>query len=162
MLERITGIPVDILCGGNLSEYCVAEIMSWAQNRKTTRVEDVAYSLLGLFNINMPLLYGEGNKAFVRLQEEILKSTGDYSLFAWTDRRPSIDNIFASSPSQFRKLAEDAKYTKDQSMDLTSITPPSVWGSVLRLHILLGTETEDGCFPAYLNCQCDEGPVCIM
>jgi hypothetical protein len=51
--------------------------------RETTREEDVAYCLLGIFDINMPLLYGEGGKAFKRLQEEITKQSTDQSLFAW-------------------------------------------------------------------------------
>ncbi|KAI6036080.1 hypothetical protein BKA83DRAFT_4459640 [Pisolithus microcarpus] len=51
---------------------CIAHIMSWAANRKTTRVEDRAYSLLGSFGVNMPMLYGEGSKAFQRLQLEII------------------------------------------------------------------------------------------
>jgi hypothetical protein len=58
--------------------------MSWAAYRQTTQVEDRAYSLLGLFNISFPLVYGEGWKAFGRLQEEILKVSTDQSIFAWT------------------------------------------------------------------------------
>ena len=161
ILKEITGIPVDILRDGNLSEYCVAEIMSWAWNRDTTRVEDMAYSLLGLFNINLPLLYGEGNKAFVRLQEEILRTTGDYSLLAWTDDTPSFEeSIFASSPRQFRKRT--SAYTKDPSLDLASISPPSVWGGLLRIQLRLGPGTEGGDFPACLNCQCDGNWICII
>jgi hypothetical protein len=57
--------------------------MSWASKRVTTRPEDVAYCLLGIFGINMPLLYGEGDKAFLRLQEEIIKTSDDHSIFAW-------------------------------------------------------------------------------
>ncbi|OTB05120.1 hypothetical protein M426DRAFT_57508, partial [Hypoxylon sp. CI-4A] len=57
--------------------------MRWISRRKTTRPEDMAYCLLGIFNINMPLIYGEGEKAFTRLQEEICKQTNDLSLFAW-------------------------------------------------------------------------------
>ena len=74
---------------------CIAQIMSWAADRKTTRVEDKAYCLLGLFDINMPLLYGEGKKAFFRLQEELIKCSNDASLFAWgvpqTVRQLDID-----------------------------------------------------------------------
>ena len=62
----------------------VAAKMSWASQRETTREEDLAYSLLGLFEINMPLIYGEGNKAFFRLQSEIIRSSKDQSIFAWT------------------------------------------------------------------------------
>lgn len=54
--------------------------MSWIAGRETTREEDVAYCLLGLFDINMPLLYREGRKAFTRLQEEIIKQSTDHSL----------------------------------------------------------------------------------
>lgn len=50
---------------------------------ETTRIEDRAYCLLGLFDVNMPLLYGEGEKAFIRLQEEIVKDSDDESIFAW-------------------------------------------------------------------------------
>jgi hypothetical protein len=57
--------------------------MTWVSRRKTTRTEDLAYCLLGIFDISMPLLYGEGDKAFFRLQEEIMKTSGDQSLFAW-------------------------------------------------------------------------------
>jgi hypothetical protein len=57
--------------------------MSWAANRKTSRIEDQAYSLLGIFGVNMPLLYGEGEMAFIRLQEEIIKTSYDQTIFAW-------------------------------------------------------------------------------
>lgn len=66
-----------------LARFCAAKRMSWASNRKTTRVEDMAYCLLGIFDVNMPLLYGEGEKAFTRLQEEIIKTSHDESVLAW-------------------------------------------------------------------------------
>ena len=59
----------------------VAVKMSWASKRETSRIEDVAYCLLGLFDINMPLLYGEGRKAFLRLELEIVKNSDDESNF---------------------------------------------------------------------------------
>jgi hypothetical protein len=66
-----------------LRRASIAKRMSWASDRKTTRLEDMAYSLLGIFQVNMPLLYGEGDRAFLRLQEEILRTTVDHSIFAW-------------------------------------------------------------------------------
>ena len=66
-----------------LADISVARRMSWAATRETTRVEDQAYSLLGIFDINMPTLYGEGQRAFRRLQEEILRRVPDQSIFAW-------------------------------------------------------------------------------
>jgi hypothetical protein len=75
-LERsiceITGIPVNALRGSPLSDFSVAERMSWAERRETTRKEDQAYSLLGIFDVYMPLIYGEGKEhAFKRLRELI-------------------------------------------------------------------------------------------
>ncbi|KAF4415906.1 Vegetative incompatibility HET-E-1 [Fusarium acutatum] len=58
--------------------------MSWLSRRETTRIEDMAYCMLGIFGIHMPLLYGEGPRAFLRLQEEILKTSDDHSLFCWS------------------------------------------------------------------------------
>lgn len=65
------------------SSSSVAQRMSWAAKRQTARIEDRAYSLMGLFDVNMPMIYGERGKAFIRLQEEIIKKNGDLSIFAW-------------------------------------------------------------------------------
>ena len=102
IITKATKIPADMLVGyANLNDYSVAQKMSWASRRKTTRVEDIAYCLMGIFQVNMPMLYGEGRRAFFRLQEEILKNSDDHSLFAW-DRGPLGDgNIFADSPDRF-------------------------------------------------------------
>jgi len=71
-VHKITKIPVPALRGTALSQFDVGERLSWAENRETTRKEDKAYSMLGIFDIQMPLLYGEGaDKAFKRLRREI-------------------------------------------------------------------------------------------
>ena len=85
LIAEITNIDYSALLHVEpLDEFSVAQRFSWASGRKTTRVEDRAYSLLGIFDINMPTLYGEGERAFHRLQEEIMRRTPDQSLFAWT------------------------------------------------------------------------------
>jgi hypothetical protein len=109
-LSLITGIRLDILSHEKvLSSVCVAHKMSWAANRETTRIEDIAYCLLGIFDVNMPLLYGEESKAFRRLQEEIIRTTSDLSIFAWRvepltgDYHSSVPcGILAQSPAPFR------------------------------------------------------------
>jgi len=86
-LQKVTNIDAEVLRVGTigvLSTVPLARRMSWASGRVTTRREDAAYCLLGLFGVNMPMLYGEGEKAFIRLQEEIIKESNDLSLFAWT------------------------------------------------------------------------------
>jgi hypothetical protein len=100
MISEITGISVDILLRGDLEDASVAQRMSWASRRQTTRVEDLAYCLMGLFSINMPLLYGEGERAFIRLQEEIIKVSDDHSLFAWKSS-DSSGGLLATSPAAF-------------------------------------------------------------
>lgn len=83
-LEQITNVDFAILTGRTtLTSISVAKRMSWAATRWTTRVEDRAYSLLGLFGVHMSPIYGEGANAFLRLQEEIIKTIPDQSIFAW-------------------------------------------------------------------------------
>ena len=69
----------------NYRRRSIATKMSWAARRRTALLEDEAYCLLGLFSINMPLIYGEGRKAFVRLQEELIRIYDDGSIFAWQE-----------------------------------------------------------------------------
>jgi len=70
----ITRISVDALDGGRLSRFNVERRISWTNNRQTTIEEDQAYCLLGIFDVHMPLIYGEGREnAFRRLHEEIKK-----------------------------------------------------------------------------------------
>jgi hypothetical protein len=71
-LHQITGIALEALRGDRpLQEFSVDERMSWAKNRHTTRQEDAAYCLLGIFDVHMPLIYGEGReKALIRLRKE--------------------------------------------------------------------------------------------
>ena len=116
IIANITGIDQRLLSGeAQINEYSVAQKMSWASLRQTTRVEDMAYSLLGIFEINMPLLYGEGLKSFRRLQEEIIKSTTDQTIFAWRMRLDAGSEqnfsrgILASSTADFRNSGRIVK-----------------------------------------------------
>ncbi|KAK3386709.1 heterokaryon incompatibility protein-domain-containing protein [Podospora didyma] len=92
-----------------LENCSVAQRLSWASRRNTTRVEDAAYCLLGIFGVNMPLLYGEGLRAFVRLQEEIIKISNDQSILAFARNGPEWpfegqDSLLAESPHLFAGL----------------------------------------------------------
>ncbi|KAI1101313.1 HET-domain-containing protein [Jackrogersella minutella] len=99
----ITNIDPLILRGDTTPEdYSIAIRMAWASGRETTRDEDLAYCLVGLFDVNMPMLYGEGGtKAFLRLQEEIIKTNDDYSIFAWKGIQ-GFHGLLALSPSAFK------------------------------------------------------------
>ncbi|KAH7138397.1 heterokaryon incompatibility protein-domain-containing protein, partial [Dendryphion nanum] len=101
-LSECTQIPVSMLSQEKLIEtFSIAQRMSWAADRRTSRIEDIAYCLMGIFDINMPLIYGEGENAFIRLQEEIMKISDDHSIFAWrsSDKR---GGCLATSPASFR------------------------------------------------------------
>lgn len=86
-IEAITGIDAHILQSPSrqkLNQICAAVKFSWAAKRSTTRAEDQAYSLLGLFGVNLDPIYGEGlTNALWRLQIEVYRRTADHSIFAW-------------------------------------------------------------------------------
>ncbi|KAJ4146269.1 hypothetical protein NW754_001736 [Fusarium falciforme] len=108
-ISEITGIAWSCLLKGRLSKshplrrYSVAQRLAWASRRSTTRIEDQAYSLLGLFDITMPLVYGEGHEAFTRLLGEIIHKYADHSFFAsqlrYVDFLPRSPMEFCDSQS---------------------------------------------------------------
>ncbi|KAI0471954.1 heterokaryon incompatibility protein-domain-containing protein [Xylariaceae sp. FL0804] len=117
----ITGISRDFFLSGKLGNFSIAQKMSWASKRNTTRVEDRAYCLLGLFGVTMPLLYGEGRRAFVRLQEEIMKESDDQSIFAW-DSLKSGGGLLASVPDAFANCGSIVRCDFDEGGSPYSIT----------------------------------------
>jgi hypothetical protein len=137
-LRRTTGIDGDILeHSKELTSVAVAKKMSWASKRTTSRIEDTAYCLLGLFGVNMPLLYGEEHKAFIRLQHQIIQGTHDMSIFAWktailTQPQQSSEieiqdfetyrGILAESPSEFAHCQElvQAGVSEDMEFSMTN------------------------------------------
>ncbi|KUI64680.1 Vegetative incompatibility protein HET-E-1 [Cytospora mali] len=116
-LHDITNIDESVLKDSSrLHTIPVARRMSWAAGRETTRVEDMAYCLLGIFDINMPLLYGEGSKSFLRLQKQIASENADLSLFAWQcAEQREYSGLFADSPSDFAQCAQ-LKASQDPSV----------------------------------------------
>ncbi len=107
-ISTLTRIDEEVLCDSSkLFGLPIAKRLSWAAHWQTTRLEDVAYSLLGICDVNMPVLYGEGETAFIRLQEEIVKETKDMTLFAWeatqNNQSPPHQHhgLFANSPAEF-------------------------------------------------------------
>ena len=113
-ISAATGIPWRDLSSNSVSgPKNIAKKMSWLSRRETSRLEDIAYCMMGLCGVNMPLLYGEGSKAFLRLQSEIIKISDDESIFAWflpLDKQYSARSrrcgMLASSPSAFAKSGQ--------------------------------------------------------
>ena len=107
LVSEITGIHQRYLeRWETIRTASVSERMSWMRNRITTRTEDIAYCLLGIFNIHMALLYGEGSGAFRRLQEEIIRVVNDQTIFCWSHRSPMVPgnwgSILAPHPAAFQ------------------------------------------------------------
>ena len=110
-ISLVTGIQQDHI--HDINGASAAQKMSWAAKRQTRRMEDMAYSLMGIFDVSMPLLYGEGKKAFTRLQHEIAKISNDDSLFAWTDGGLVESGLFALSPKVFAESGNVVQISSD-------------------------------------------------
>lgn len=171
-LSDITGIDEFALSGtDHRDSVAIARKMSWAADRQTSRIEDRAYSLLGLFGINLPLLYGEGERAFIRLQEELVRTSTDHSILVWADNEylnnlyhalesgRNFDLLFAKSPDHFRKgrtmVLWDAAW-KHSPFQLTN--------SGLHFDSIPVTKLDDR-YCAILNCRFEDdlqGPVALL
>lgn len=81
-IHEITGVPVEALQGAPLAKFSVEERMSWAKNRQTTREEDAAYSLMGLFDVYMPVIYGEGREHALRRLEKEIQASSNHTTFS--------------------------------------------------------------------------------
>ncbi|KAE8409055.1 HET-domain-containing protein [Aspergillus pseudonomiae] len=143
LISKITLIDESVLRGKTrLGDCSVAKRMSWASSRVTTRTEDTAYCLMGIFNVNMPLLYGEGRKAFIRLQEEIMKGSDDQSLFAWdaSDLQGfNSTGLLALTPGFFKNSRNIVPFRS-----LKNSSPYSVTNKGIRLQLPLITIKGDG------------------
>ncbi|KAK5659114.1 hypothetical protein OQA88_1204 [Cercophora sp. LCS_1] len=124
-----------------VQSYSTSTKMSWAAGRETTRVEDVAYCLMGIFDVNMPLLYGEGPKAFRRLQEEIVRRSNDQTIFAWKYKpseqflsAASLSSLFASEPSNFE---DGSSYHPVQALIGEYTMATSSAGIEIDLHLVI-------------------------
>ncbi|KAF7542804.1 hypothetical protein G7Z17_g11258 [Cylindrodendrum hubeiense] len=183
-IQEATRIPEEVLEATSqskssrdvkLRQLSIAERMNWAAKRETTRSEDIAYCLLGLFDIHMPLLYGEGQKnAFKRLQEEIIKSTDDESIYAWCLPRHLSEGqdfwgLLADSPAAFEidhglddinsLVPKRSKYISLRSGFSTAMTNR---GLHLELPLTpLPTDKSGTIFLAFLNCELRRGQASI-
>ncbi|QIW94755.1 hypothetical protein AMS68_000273 [Peltaster fructicola] len=108
LIAAASGVDEALLVGERtIEDYSIAQKLSWASCRKTTLPEDRAYSLFGILDTRIPIFYGEGVFAFHRLQEQLLMSTTDTTIFAWQDRGASSEvrkraSLLASSPDVFK------------------------------------------------------------
>ena len=149
IIAGIAGINADVFGERrNIERFSIAQRMSWASDRVTTRPEDIAYCLMGLFDVNMPVLYGEGEKAFIRLQQEIIKESADESIFAWRDESTNAhySGMLATGPAAFVG-SQNVRYL----IDFDSRPPYVMTNRGLSITLTLHRQDRD-CI-AILNCS---------
>ncbi|KAH4301964.1 hypothetical protein HBH98_189090 [Parastagonospora nodorum] len=128
-LSIITGIPSMFLLGVDLESASVAMRFSWASGRSTTKPEDIAYCLLGIFDIQMSLLYGEREVgAFRRLQQKIMKNSDDQSIFAWTLDKDQGSPLRTSGLRKAFSLLAPSPESFKGWRNVVETTPPVVPG----------------------------------
>ena len=146
-LVKATGIPLNSICFFDSRVGRVDERMLWAARRNTTRPEDVAYSLLGIFDVSLQIAYGEGGeRAFCRLIEAIMRG-GDISVLNWVGECAYHESSYAipQSPQNFVGRTLELPLGSDGQLEMTmtslGLRVPLV---VLPLRITSGNGTSDG------------------
>ncbi|TVY84272.1 Vegetative incompatibility protein HET-E-1 [Lachnellula suecica] len=163
VISEVTGIDKGIFYGDDVFQCSIAKRMSWAPKRDCTRTEDTAYCLMGILDVHMPLLYGERERSFIRLQEEVMKIHDDHSLFAWKiphdPSRKRVDcGLLANWPNDFSESRNFVPLYQNREITPYSMTNRGVSICLPMLMI------PDG-WLAVLDCQ-DEtdarGPVALF
>jgi hypothetical protein len=134
-LHEITGIPLDVFRGSPLSHFSVDERMSWAASRRTKREEDAAYSLLGIFDVYMPLIYGEGHtKAMSRLRKEIEESLEFESpaLPTLSSKRKNIPHLqdIVTAVQKRHKITMPSRHNEDSRPESSSVLSPELQSQI--------------------------------
>ena len=158
VISDITGVSSQVLLMNHAGDISVAQRMAWASGRETTKVEDKAYCLMGFFGVSMPIIYGEGDKAFRRLQLEIMKLSDDHSIFSWTTEASQTQGrgLLAWSPDEFANCSDVHQFSDDLQTSPYSMTNK---GLHMKLPLIpFGTYDNKELFLAVLNCQRKEGP----
>ena len=103
-MEEVTGVPPRALMALRPGLDDIREKLRLASTRQTTRVEDAAYSLLGIFSMSLPVVYGEGDKSLGRFLAQLLASAGDPSILAWTGRSGRFNSCLPANIVVFNQL----------------------------------------------------------
>jgi len=129
-MEQATQLPTEKLAMLQPGLHRVREKLYLASKRQTTRQEDIAYSLFGIFNIAIPVIYGEGNQAIGRLLEHILPRSNNVTILAWTGSSGDHHSYLPSDltvydrvvPPHVPQLIESAEMDR-RTMELRSCFP---------------------------------------
>lgn len=146
-LSTVTGIPRDVIVADNsrgIKGRGIWEIMSWASERKTTRIEDTAYCLYGLFDVHLPIAYGEGERAFPRLVKAVVERDRTWDAFAWGGQASQRHPALPCSPACYPKW-DKAMVSGEVGMRAFALTAYELrLTSVPLIPMVFASEAEDG------------------
>jgi hypothetical protein len=170
-ISNASGVSEEVLKKPeSMQDFSVAQKFAWAASRETTRPEDQAYSLLGLFGVNLPPLYGEGqHRAFRRLQLEIMKVTNDHTIFAW-DRDSTSGDMLALAIQDFRGADHFQRLSPEHFMDAFGLNAPKLDYAMTNVGLqielpLYQVPKHSHLFFAFLACKRNQGgltAICLL
>ncbi|KAG0696356.1 heterokaryon incompatibility protein-domain-containing protein [Suillus ampliporus] len=139
-LSQVTGISRQSLLYFSPGLVDVREKMIWASKRRTTRIEDTAYSLIGILNISLSVAYGEGERAFRRLMEAIMQACREWQILAWGGAHSPFQASIPRSPLAY--CAFDEASASIFSPDRHIMDRPSKFGDPFFTMTKRGLELE--------------------
>lgn len=159
-IANITSISEKVLRDSEeIMRQSVAQRMSWFARRRTSRKEDVAYCTLGIFDVNMLPMYGEGTKAFIRLQEAIIKETNDRTIFCWTwpvtIPQPTWIPCLAPHPAAFQNSGQYVPDRRAEWRDALGYSVNNNLGIKIQLRVAACTSES---LNAILDVKCADDP----
>jgi len=103
-MVEATGISARDFADLRPGSHDIRNKLCLASGRKTTLIEDAAYSLLGCFSVPLPIVYGEGDHALGRLLAQLLTSSGDASVLAWTGQSGTFNTCLPANIAVFKDV----------------------------------------------------------
>ncbi|KAG2160226.1 uncharacterized protein EDB93DRAFT_1217741 [Suillus bovinus] len=133
-LGAATGIDQESLTNFHPSMSNAREKLKWASTRTTTRKEDIAYSLFGIFGVRLSVYYGEKEQfALGRLLQDIVAQSGDITALDWVGKPSKFNSCLPAEIASYQyppyvppPLSEDEIQTSVSSLrDVVSVDSAS-------------------------------------
>ncbi|KAG1883492.1 hypothetical protein F4604DRAFT_294714 [Suillus subluteus] len=122
-LQDSTGINARALVDFRPGLRDAQEKLRWASNRHTTREEDIAYSLFGIFGVHLPVIHGENRQnALGRLLQEIIAHSGDITALDWVGQSSNFNSCLPAEISSYKALLCTLPPLPEQDMQISVST----------------------------------------
>lgn len=133
-ITRLTDIESHDLTSFSRGIDNIHQRLRWASRRTTTRIEDMAYSLIGIFDVSMPITYGEGQRSWFRLMEIILQQCKSWEIFVWAGEWSPYSSAIPRSPKGYEAFDIQNFTELSKTLDMGKVkgivgeTPPGLRG----------------------------------